>query len=104
MAWYDFGDRAAIQTLAYRIGVCFLQMEDEMRKSPNEATASLRGLAYWAKDEIKKMMHIISSLSQSSIDSLNVEFRDEKIPLRIFMQQLIPIAQKVTRISGINVI
>lgn len=100
MGIFDFGDRATVQLLAYRVGVCFEDMEDEIRKSPANATPQLKGLAHLAKEERKKMMNIATSLSNSSIDSLKVEYKREKIPFRLFLQKLIPISFKVKELTG----
>lgn len=102
MGLFDFGDRTSIQTMAYRIGVCIEQMEGEIRKSPTVATPDLRGLADWAMVERKKMMHITSSLTQSSLESLKVEFKREKIAYNLFLQKTTLFSYKVKELTGID--
>ena len=104
MGLFDFGDRATIQTLAYRIGVGVEQMESEIRVSPNAATPMLRGLAHAVCDERKKLMLVATSLSQSSLDSLIVEFRKRKIPFNVFLQELTHISIKVNELTKIVIL
>lgn len=78
MGLLDFGDRAMIQTLALRVGIGMLQMRDEMNKSPLNLP-QIRGLAYAVCEEMKKMMNIANSLSQTSRNSLKIEYKGSKI-------------------------
>lgn len=102
MGLFDFGDRATVQELAYRIGYCIEKMENEIRKSPNIATDDLKGFADFAMVEKKIMMHIASSLTQKSIENLKVEFKKEKIPFCLFLQKIILVSYKVKELTGID--
>lgn len=102
MGLFDFGDRATIQTLAYRIGVGVVQMESELRNSPREATPMLRGLAHSIAKEMHKTTILVHSLSKSSQDSLKVDFKNRKILFWAFYTEIVPICERVESLTGIN--
>lgn len=102
MGLFDFGDKSIIKELAYRIEIGIEQMESEIRKSPQSATPTLRGLAYAVNTERKKMTTIALSLSNSSLGGLKVKFKGEIIPYNIFLTRLIPISRKVKEMTGID--
>jgi hypothetical protein len=104
MGLFDFGDRATIQTLAYRIGVGVEQMESELRNSPNEATPMLRGLAHTIAEEIYKTTILVHSLSKSSQDSLKVDFKKRKINFWTFFTELVPLCEVVESLTGFNIL
>jgi len=100
MGLFDFGDRAAIRLLAYRIGCTVEDMENEIKKSPNLSTSELHKLSYFIGEEMHKLFLLVRSLSQSSQDSLKVEFKGNKLLFWSFVSELVPINNKVRDLTG----
>jgi len=88
MGLLDFGDRAMIQTLAFRVGSGMLQMRDEMNRSTLNLS-EIRSLAYAVCEEMKKMMTLANSLSQSSRNSLKIDYKGSKIFYDEFISSVI---------------
>ena len=104
MGLFDFGDRAVVQNLAYRVGVGIQQIEDEIRKSPMNATPLLRGLAFTVREERIKMMQLYYDLQESTRNSLVIEFKGRKIPFWDFFTELVPISSKVKDLTNIRLL
>lgn len=88
MGLLDFGDRAMIQTHAYRVGVGMLQVRDELAKSSLNLPL-IKGLARATHEEMKKMMTLANSLSLSSRSSLKVDYNGSKINYDVFITSVI---------------
>ena len=88
MGLFDFGDKAMIQTHAYRVGVGMLQVRDELNKSPLDKQ-EIGGLAWAVCAEMKKMMTLANTLSPSSRSSLKVDYNGSKIDYDTFITSII---------------
>ena len=102
MGLLDFGDRASIQLLAFRIGCAVVDMEREITKSPNKATSELSSIAYFIGQEMHKLILLFRSLSQSSQDSLKVEFKGRKLLFWAYFSELVPTNNKVRELTGFD--
>ena len=102
MGLFDFGDRATIQLLAFRIGCAIEDMEKEIKKSPNTATSDLHGMASFIGQEMHKLILLFRSLSQSSQESLKVEFRGKKLLFWTYFTELVPTNNKVRELTGFD--
>lgn len=100
MGLFDFGDRATVQTLAHRIGVGVQQMEDELIKSPTRATPELQGIAQAVGQTMEQALTIVNTLSRSSQASLKVKFKGRNIDFWSFFNELVPLKNKVFKITG----
>ena len=88
MGLFDFGDRAMVQTHAYRVGVGMLQVRGELNKSTLNIL-EVKGIISAICEEMKKMMTLANSLSQSSRSSLKVDYNGAKINYDAFITSVI---------------
>lgn len=102
MGLLDFGTKAQVEELGYRIGVGMQQIEAELRKTSNQSSPTIRGLALGLMQERNKLVVLISSLTQSSREKLKVKYKNEKIPYFLFVQEMQHISNKVDEATGIN--
>lgn len=102
MGLLDFGTKAQVENLADHIGVGMQLVEEEIRKSSNQSTPPIRGLAYGLMDDKEKLVILISSLSQSTFDNLKVRYKNEKISFFSFIHEMKRVSDKIDEITGIN--
>lgn len=102
MGLLDFGTKAQVENLAAHIGVGMLLVEEEIRKSSNQSTPAIRGLAHGLLDEKKKLLILVSSLTQSTRDNLKVRYKNEKISYFSFIHEMKRVSDKIDNITGIN--
>ncbi len=88
MGLLDFGDRALIQTYAYRAGAGMLQVQGELRKSPVNLPL-IKGLLRATCEMIKNAKVLANTLSRSSIESLKIDYNGTKINYMTFVSIII---------------
>jgi len=86
MGFFDFGDKAMIKTLAGRLMVGVDQLAREFDHSGGTSTPMARGLAFALNKDIKEMLRLSNSLSESSRTSIliNMEGRNVQLPAFFF--------------------
>lgn len=102
MGLLDFGTKAQVENLAAHIGVGMQLIEEEIKKSSNQSTPTIRGLASGLMNEKKKLVILISSLTQTTREKLKVRYRNEKISYFSFIHEMKRVSDKVDEITGIN--
>lgn len=102
MGLLDFGTKAQVENLASHIGVGMQLIEEEIKKSSNQSTSTIRGLASGLMDEKNKLVILISSLTQSTRENLKIRYKNQKIPYFTFIQEMKLVSDKVDNITGIN--
>ena len=102
MGLFDFGTKAQVEELASHIGVGMQLIEEEMRKTGNQSSPTIRGLALGLLDERNKLMALSSQLAQSTRDSLKIRYNNQKIPYFTFIQEMKRVSDRVDNITGIN--
>ncbi|WP_418892761.1 hypothetical protein [Limibacterium fermenti] len=102
MGILDFGTKAQVEELAFRIGVGMQQIERELITYSNQNTPTLRGLALALMQEKEKMSKLISFLTPTSREKLKVRYNNEKISYLIFIGRMKQVSDIVDDITGIN--
>lgn len=104
MGFFDFGDRATIQALAYRLGLAVQQLENEIVNSSSIDNSSIHGMAIFIGEELHKIKILFQSLSLSSQQSLKVKYNKKTISYWEFLEELSHTNIKVLRLVNYDFI
>ncbi len=102
MGLFDFGTKAQVENLAAHIGVGMQLVEEEIRKSSNQSNSTIRGFAIGLMEEKEKLTILTSSLSQPTLEKLKIRYKNQKIPLFLFIQEMQRVSDKIENVTGIN--
>ena len=101
MGLFDFGDRAMIKTIASRVLIGISQLGSELDRSRGMATPMAKGLETALKTDIKEIMRLQSTLSESSRTSILIKMEGRDVPLARFFFTLKMISDEYYRTAGI---
>ena len=102
MGFFDFGDKAMIKTLAGRLMVGVDQLAREFDHSGGTSTPMARGLAFALNKDIKEMLRLSNSLSESSRTSILINMQGQNVQLPQFFFTLKMISNDYKNASGIE--
>lgn len=94
----DFGDREQIRVHAYRIGIGIQQIKNE------SSLQTIKGLSIALQQEVQTMMMYESTLSQESINCLDVNYKGRKISFVRFLSDLRLESIEIVNRGGYNII
>lgn len=101
MGLFDFGDRAMIKTLASHVWGGVGQLGGELDRSGGKVTPMARGLASALKKDIKEIMRLQNTLSDSSRTSILINMQGQNVQLPQFLFTLKMISDDYYKDSGI---
>ena len=103
MGLFDFGDKAMVKTIAMRIMNSIGHLVDKIDRNNGVATSYERGVAGGIKMDIKEMLRIANSLSESSRSSILIFMNGRNVQLPEFFFTIKMVSNDLKNVIGFEI-
>lgn len=101
------GNRAAVQSIAFKISTGLAQIDEELSNNGNQVTPMVRGIMDALSDESRRLYSLVCPNGRTDWNLVNTttvkEYNGKDIALNLFINTLYSRGMTLYRLTGINI-